>query len=584
MKPIIKQRDAAPELLEKSRALDLHPVAATVLANRATAVGVDPALLLDHSMSGLDRPDTLPDIEPAAERIARAIMAGEVIGLATDHDVDGASSHAVLFQALVQHFGHPAERVRSYIGLRLQEGYGLSDSVCERILRDEPRPSLVVTADMGSSDAPRVTRLAQEGLDVIVTDHHGMPEEGGPEDALACVSPVIEGCRYPDPAIAGVMVAWLLMCMTRQRLIAAGHLSKDAPSLAALVDYVALGTIADCVSLARSRNNRIVVTAGLERIRRGNRPCWEAYTETYAQHGKAVDATDLAFGLAPMCNATGRLDDAMIAVRFLIAADRDEAFTRLTELNGFNLRRKEIQQELTEEAMFVGEAQAEAGRKALIIRLTEGHPGVHGIVASRLVESFGRPAICFSQALGKPGVLTGSARGVDGMHVRDAMQAVHHQDPELITRFGGHAGAGGILLPEANLGAFESAYGAAVAEQLNGKALHPVLYTDATVDAAEIDWELIKGLKALQPFGKEFEAPLFEGVFLPVSAEEKGASGGHWKFTFKTTRGMIEGMWFNAGPECPLPVMVPSMLVYEPSENWWRGNPKLQIIVRGVKE
>jgi alanine or glycine:cation symporter, AGCS family len=189
MEPIIELRAADPDTLREAERLGLHPVVARVLANRADRAGVAPDWLLDFSLRSLDPPDGLPDIEAAAERIAGAVVQGEVIALATDADSDGVNASTVLTRALREHFGHPADRVQHYIGLKLSEGYGLSDSVCDRILAADPRPGLVITADIGSSDGPRIARLAGAGIDVVVTDHHGIPPDGGPEAAFAFVNP-----------------------------------------------------------------------------------------------------------------------------------------------------------------------------------------------------------------------------------------------------------------------------------------------------------------------------------------------------------------------------------------------------------
>lgn len=579
----IVERDIDEAILAEAKQLGLHPVAERVIAGRASKYGISPATIIDCGLKDLDSPATLPDIDVAADRIAKSITSGEVIALETDHDVDGVTSHAVLYRALHDHFGHPKEKIRSYIGHRLMEGYGLSDALCTRILADDMRPSLVITADNGSSDGPRVTRLKEAGIDTVVTDHHGMPEEGPPCDAVACVSPARSDSQFPDGLIAGVMVSFLLMCVVRQRLVQAGHLPDSAPRLTGLLDYVALGTVADCVSLVRSRNNRAVINAGLQPINAGARPCWRAIRPEMGDLAKPVRSSDLAFTIGPRINAVGRLDDAMVGVKFLLSETDSEARYWAEELNRANILRREIEAELKEEAMIVGEVQAEDGRAVLQVCLTDGHAGVHGIVASRLVEAFGRPAVCFSEKMGEPGYLTGSARGVEGMHIRDAMQAVQDLCPDMPMKFGGHEGAGGLTIREENFLEFEKAFEEVVAGQLQGRILEPLLITDGVIETNLINEEMISALQIMEPYGREFEAALLVGRFKVVSAKPIG-NGTHWKFTLAGVEGgLFDAVWFSAGEQCPLSKEGFSMIAFNPELNWWNGRAKIQLMIRGAE-
>lgn len=579
VKARIIQRSAPAELLREARALGLHPVAARVLAHRAAEAGVTSAALIGDGLAELDHPRGLPQIDRAAARIVRALRDGEVIGLATDHDVDGVTAHAMLYRALVEYFGHPPERIQHYIGLRLMEGYGLSDSLCDRMLACRPRPGLIITADMGSSDGPRIARLAAAGIDVIVTDHHGLPGEGAPEAAYACVSPLDASSAYPDACVAGVMVAWLLMCHTRNALMEDGSLAPDAPGLAALLDYVALGTVADCVSLSRSLNNRRVLKAGLKRIAAGTRPCWQAFGMTRRDAAAPWTAADLAFGLAPRINATGRLDDAMTAVRFLLAADRDEAMRLAGQLEGMNQARKGIEQALQRTAMGQARQHLAEGGTGLVLYFPDGHAGVHGIVASRLVEAFGRPTVCFSPASQRPGVITGSCRSVDGFDIGAALREIDAQAPGLMMRFGGHAGAAGLTLAEADWEIFAKLFDEAVASTLDPDSLGAKWHSDGELDAAAIDLDLVDGLALLEPFGREFEPPLFSATFVVTDAKAMGQDGTHWRLSLRPN---LEAVWFNAGSDCPVGLDVPVGLLFRPEANWWNGRRRLQLIVEGL--
>lgn len=572
----IVRRQAPAALYREAEGLGLHPVAAQVLAQRAAEAGVTPAMLLGEGLSALDHPAGLPQVDRAAARILRALRDGEVIGLATDHDVDGVTAHALLYRALVDCFGHPPARVQHYIGLRLMEGYGLSDSLCDRILAAAPRPTLIITADMGSSDGPRIARLAAVGIDVIVTDHHGLPGEGAPAEAHACVTPLAANSAYPDACIAGVMVAWLLMCHTRRALLDAGLRSADAAGLTALLDYVALGTVADCVSLARSVNNRRVLKEGLKRIAAGTRPCWQAFAATRREAAAPWTAADLAYGLAPRINATGRLDDAMTAVRFLLADEPREAMALAAELERMNQARKGIEGELQRSAMQQARRRLQEGGSGLALYFPDGHAGVHGIVASRLVEAFGRPTVCCSPVRDQPGLITGSCRSLDGFDIGAALREIDARSPGLMHRFGGHAGAAGLTLAEADFERFAAAFDAVVDAQLGSAALGPKWVIDGELDPAAVDLSLVDGLASLEPFGREFEAPTFMASFVVSDAIAMGQDGSHWRLQLQPG---LEGVWFNAGRECPVELDRPVTLLFRPEANWWQGRRRLQLVV-----
>jgi len=319
--------------------------------------------LLAPPLSTLDHPATLPDIAKAIDRLMSAIDNDENIGIVSDHDVDGCTGHSVLIKALVGMMGVRPHRVVSYIGHRLREGYGLSDGVLARILATPQRPQVVITVDCGSSDEARISVLEDHGIDVIVTDHHEIPEAGPPASALACVSPARMGSRYPDPMIAGVMVAWLLMAALRTRMKETERLRPDAPGMASLLDYVALATVADCVSLGESRNHRAVARYGLQMIGEGCRPCWKAIRRRGWLGAPSVSARDLAFAIGPRINARGRLDEAMTGVMFLIARTAEEADDFARVLENENDERKGIERKLIEEAVEQADSMREPGAK-----------------------------------------------------------------------------------------------------------------------------------------------------------------------------------------------------------------------------
>jgi single-stranded-DNA-specific exonuclease len=587
--PAIRARAVDPEPRAALEAAGATPLQARILAGRGVAPETVAAAggIEGWSAPGLeqlDDPATLPEVDAAADRIVAALEAGETIALETDHDVDGVTAHAVLQSALIDLFGHPAERVQSWIGHRLEEGYGLSDSLADRILAADRRPDLIITADNGSSDEPRIARLAAAGIETIVTDHHALPTEGPPASALVCVSPARADSVYPDAAIAGVMVAWLLMARVRSRLAERGHPGGKA-RLAGLLDWVALGTVADCVDLGGSLNNRAVVTAGLRLINGNHRPCWAAIQAAAGRDG-AVDAGDLAFLFGPRLNARGRLDHAGAGVRLL----RARAAAELEELAGLveaeNEARKGIERELLATALAEARCQYAAGRKTLVVHLPDGHAGVHGIVASRLVEATGRPAICLSPHARDAGLVAGSARSVPGLHLRDALQAVADAEPGLFHAFGGHAAAAGLTLAEEGIGPLREAFEAHAGPELPAD-VGPVVATDGELPATECTLETVAELQALAPFGNGFPAPVFEGYF-EVARAEPTRDGRHLRLWLAgegadELPGIFFGALADGGPGW-LPAPGDALRVaFALEANEWRGRRNAQAVVRAME-
>ncbi|WP_019025537.1 MULTISPECIES: DHH family phosphoesterase [unclassified Thioalkalivibrio] len=587
LQPQVTERPLDHDRLRAAKALGFSPAVTSVLARRATAAGVEPDSLVNLSLRNLEDPSGLSDISQAAGRIAHAIAQGEVIGLETDHDVDGTSSHAVMHRALTKAFGHPEHLIRHYIGLRLHEGYGISDSLCDRILNDSPRPSLIITADNGSSDEDRIARMkAEGGIDTVVTDHHGMEDGLGPPSAFACVSPLHRESKYSDRAIAGVMVAWLLMVETRRCMITRGLLPGDAPKLGTLLDYVSVGTVADCVSLSRSQNNRIVIRAGLSQINSNRRRvCWDPLiaANQEAGGGAPIRAEDLAFKVGPRINAVGRLDDAMKAVTFFLSEEPSSASDGYDLLSTMNSERQRIERGLTEVALAMAHHQHDQGRKLFVLLLESGHAGVHGIVASRVVEAFGHPVICLSPHAGNPDLLAGSCRSVPGFDMREALSRIANHRPNLLTKFGGHPGAAGLTLPRDHAQEFIELSEVLARPMMSGATLGPVLEHDGDLDPNEISTNLVNELSSLEPFGREFEPPVFRSVMKVATLRSMGAEGKHWQLGVEAgVGGTIRGVWFGAGTEPPAEEGQAYAFLYTPSINHWKGYQNLQVVIRGI--
>ena len=563
----------------------LSNVAANTVARRVAGLTADLGAWLQPSLKHLPDPSTLPDADVAVERLCRALRHGEVIGLCTDYDVDGITAHTLLREALIQHFGHPADALRPYIGHRLEDGYGLSDNVCDRILADSPCPKVVITADCGTSDGLRIARLAAAGIDVIVTDHHGVPSEGVPAQALATVNPSRPDATFADPAIAGCMVAWLLMCHLRRGLISAGELPTDAPKLADSLDLVALGTVADAVSLF-SPTNRAVVTAGLAVLNQRHRVCWQALAELLDRGNKPFGVEDLGFQIGPRINARGRVADPLAALKFLTAPDLAQAKSHLRVLDQDNQSRREIEQGMLRIAQARAAENVAPDDQVVCVFDESFHPGVQGIVASRLLERFGRVTAVLSPAR-EPQLATGSLRSIDGVDVGQGLRDVDAAHPGLLQRFGGHPKAAGVTLARDRLDDFVVALGVAVRAQLGEQRLVPIRWHDGELDSTQFEIHTVTALDALTPFGRGFEPPSFSGEFGVARARLVGADPVHLSLDIEHEEGICRGIWFRAireaGEPAPLRVGDRMACIYRLVRDDYRGGDAVQMIVEHAR-
>lgn len=577
----IQPRERDEALYQRGLSAGLSELQARVLAGRLAGYSGELEPLVAPSLRHLEHPEKLRDARRAAERIARAVIEGEHIGILTDYDVDGITSHVVILRTLNELFGVPSYKLHSLIGHRINDGYGISLPLVERTLALSPRPSLVITADCGSSDEPRIARLREAGIEVVVTDHHALPLEGPPTSAYATVNPTRDDCDFPDRTIAGCMVAWLVMSLTRGVLIELGTLSPSTPKLSPWLSYVALGTVADCVSLGGSAINRAVVSQGLMLINRMQEACWRAMAERLGADSMPFDAETLAFQMGPRINARSRLDDPYAALHFMLAADETSARTHLEILDQDNQSRKAIEAEMTETAKALAVNDLANGEQVLVIYLEDGHAGVQGIVASRLVQAFGRPALVLTPAAAT-GMLTGSGRSIENLHLRDALQRTYELAPQALPRFGGHRGAAGIGLPVEQLETFRRALRQAVSEQLGECELYPCVFTDGELTPQQLCLWTLDELERLAPFGREFDAPLFDGVFIVESLRTVGADGSHLMLELSSGGSSVRSIWFRALTPGEIPAFGLGdrlRCAYKLSRNRWKGRESLQLMI-----
>ena len=565
-----------------SQSLSLSPLQARIIANRAHEGDSEKFLIevVSTSLKNIAPPSLLIDSDKAVKRIALAIKNSEVIGLLTDYDVDGITSHAILFHSLRDFFSVPENKIQHLIGHRIDDGYGISPGLVDRIVSSEVLPQLIITADCGSSDEAQITQLKSKGIDVIVTDHHAIPQEGIPTSAFATINPTRNDCSYPDTTIAGCMVAWLLMSQLRTELIDSKMIHENIPKLSGLLDFVALGTVADAVSLS-SQINRAVVNVGLKVMNLLQRPSWQAIKKLLARDFQAFTSEDLGFQIGPRINARSRMSDPNMALHYLTASTLNDSTRFLLELDKDNQIRKETEKEMLEIAYSLAKAQLLNQKWSLVIHHESFHAGVQGIVASRLMEKFGRPVIVFSPT-NDHSKLTGSARTIPGVHIRDAIENVANQSSEMVFTFGGHKGAAGLKINASLVDEFSILFDKAVESQLNADTdLRPMIYTDGELDESELSFETIAELKALEPYGREFEVPVFEGDFKVQSIRVIGSEGNHLMISLATDSHSFRAVWFRAleKKNDPFPFVEGQFIrvVYHLKENFFRGNFSIQL-------
>ncbi len=537
---------------------------------------------LSPRLADLPDPFTLKGAEAAVARLQAALVQRDAIVVYGDYDVDGVTSTALLVSMLRRFAlsapgqGAPA-RVDFYVPHRLTEGYGLNLEAVARLREKGAR--LLVSADCGVTAVAEVERAAQLGLDVVVIDHHTASQsaEGLPR-AVAILNPHQPGCAFPSKELAAVGVAFHLLLALRKRLREAGWFANRAePNLREQLDLVALGTVADVVPLIAT--NRILVHHGLHELTKGARPGVLAL-KRIAKLSGPVTAGDVGFKLGPRLNAAGRLDDASIGVRLLLTDDPAEAERLAHELDRANQERQELQARIAEEAILQATRMQPAGKRSVVVSSAGWHAGVVGIVASRLVERFHRPALVFAE---DAGVAKGSGRSIEGFHLYDALARCQGH----FTRFGGHKHAAGVTLPSGGVAAFADAFETEARASLSEEQLEPRLRIDARLPAAEASIALAGQLQRLAPFGAGNPEPVFlcEGLQtkeVRVLPDKRGAGPGHLKLRVSSGANELDAIGFGLGASPPKPGE-PVELAGQLAVDSYYGTDRLQLKIKGVR-
>ena len=549
---------------------DLPPLLTRLYASR----GVQSAAELDKGLARLIPFQQLKGMDVAVSLLVTALAQGQRILIVGDFDADGATASAVGVLGL-RMLG--AAHVDYLVPNRFEYGYGLTPEIVAVALQRQP--DLLLTVDNGISSVEGVAAAKAAGLTVVVTDHH-LP---GPElpAADAIVNPNQPGCEFPSKALAGVGVMFYVLLALRAKLRELNWFAEHSiaePNLAELLDLVALGSVADVVPL--DANNRILVHQGIARIRAGRaRAGLRAVLEVAGRDYQRINSTDLGFILGPRLNAAGRLDDMSLGIECLLCEDQTLARDMAQQLDELNKDRKSIEQGMQREALAQLKDLPLADMPfGLCLFDADWHQGVIGILASRLKERYHRPAIAFADA--GEGLLKGSARSVPGLHIRDALDAVAAKHPGLISKFGGHAMAAGLSLPQAHYAAFAAAFDAEVRRQLNEDDLTGRLLSDGTLSVEEFHLDLAKALRHAGPWGQHFPEPLFHGVFQVVQQRLVGDK--HLKLVLKTECGSVEldGIAFNIDRDVwPNASVRWVEVAYKLDVNEFRGRESVQLMI-----
>ncbi len=471
-----------------SSELNVSPLLAQLLINRGLVDSDKAFSFLSPSLQDLHDPFLLKDMGKACERLVKALKKGEKVAVYGDFDVDGVTATALLYSFLKE----VGFDVDYYIPERLSEGYGLNCGALDIITHRDIR--LVITADCGISNADEVIFAKERGVDVIVTDHHEVPEDMPP--ALAVLNPKQSGCKFPFKGLAGVGVAFNLIVALRASLRECGYFSNGIPNLKRFLDLVALGTIADIVPLVDE--NRVLVKFGLEEIANSARFGIKALKEVCRIRSGAVKSRQVGFQLAPRINAAGRLKRADMAVKLLITEDMKEATELARMLDSENNTRQGIERKMLQEAISMLEAEGlQSGAysgKGIVLSSASWHPGVVGIVASRLAERFNRPTILFAS---DGETARGSGRGVRGIDILDCLKRCSG----LLERYGGHKAAAGITIKAKNIEKFKGIFLDLLNREVGDEDLVPEVSVDALVALNDLNQKVVTDIGRLAPFG-----------------------------------------------------------------------------------
>lgn len=544
--------------------LDVPKVIAEILVNRDMKTTEEAKRFFRPRLSNLYDPFLLKNMDKAVDRIQETLKNREKILIYGDYDVDGITACSLLYLYLKE----MTEQVYFFIPERLKEGYGFSYRGVEEAKR--LGITLIITVDCGITAIDEIVAAQESGIDVIVTDHHQPGNEIPP--AFAVLNPMQQDCTYPFKGLAGVGVAFKLVQALDQTI------GRDASRLVQYTDLVAIGSSADVVPLIDE--NRVLVRAGLERINSRQNIGLNALLNVASLNNIFIGTGQILFGIAPRINAVGRLGSAERAVKLFSTSQMSEAFEIAQILEQENRQRKSIEEETSREAVKAAESEFQENSKDPLVLFKEGwHPGVIGIVASRLVDKFFRPVVMIAV---EEGIGKGSIRSVPDFDVYAALKNCE----KYLKEYGGHKFAAGLTVEERNIAPFKEAFKRTVRETISDDALIPKLNIDARITLDQINERMYKILQQFAPFGPQNARP----VFLVEGAEVVGTptivGKNHLKFTVRQNDMVMPAIGFNLGERInQLDIGVPNLqLAFVIDENTWRGNTVIQLQVKDMQK
>ena len=562
----IKQR---PLLTRPESFQGVPSFVAEILARRGVESEQELELKLKHLLA-----PTMKGLPEAIQLIDQAIDTGQKIVIVGDYDADGATSTTLMVLALRDMGAH----VEYLVPDRFKYGYGLTPAIADLAFANFT-PDLLITVDNGISSHEGVKQAQDHGMQVIITDHH-LTTKPTPA-AEAVVNPNQLGCDFLSKALAGVGVAFYVLAnLSTHRK----KLGKSSTVITNYLDLVALGTYADVASL--DYNNRILVDAGLKRIQQHLcRPGVSALLEIAGRDAAALKAQDLGFVLGPRINAAGRMETMDIGIECLLASDLATAYPLAEQLNKLNVERRQVEGKIKQEALTeLEKIQLDENTlpAALIMFEQHWHQGVIGIVAGRLKEQFHRPSIVF--AADEDGIhIKGSARSIEGIHIRDSIERIAEQYPHLVSHFGGHAAAAGLTIKKQHFAEFKQVFEQLIAE-MDESLFTATLWTDGELPASAFQIETVDLLQNLSPWGQKFPQPIFEGIFKIL--DYRWLKDVHLKLRVALENGqVVDAIAFSAIDKYKFdPMKQHVRLVYELDKNVFNGNVSLQMRIAHLEQ
>jgi single-stranded-DNA-specific exonuclease len=573
----IKRRTWSEETIQALSNTTLHAVLKRIYASR----GVSTSSELSYELSQLASYHGLLNCEKAAAFLGQALKAQKSFLIVGDFDADGATATTIAVKAL-RLLG--AKKVDFLVPNRFEYGYGLTPGIVDEAAKQ--KPDILITVDNGISSLDGVARASEYGIDVVVTDHH-LAGEVLPEAAVI-VNPNQPEDTFPSKSMAGVGVIFYVMLALRAYLKEQGWFEQQGitePNMGSLLDIVALGTVADVVPL--DYNNRVLVHNGLKRIQMGK--CCEgilALLRVAKRDLEQLTTADLAFAVAPRLNAAGRLDDMSLGIQCLLSEDAETAGNYAQELDALNLERRDIEQEMQQQALKLMDTIALDPRylpDGICLYEPSWHQGVIGILAGRMKDKFHRPVIAFADST-QNDELKGSARSISGIHIRDSLDAIAKRHPELLEKFGGHAMAAGLSIKKSNFSAFQKVFREQITADLKEEQPRAELWTDGTLSPDDFNLDFALLLRNSGPWGQHFPEPLFDNIF--TLHNHFLLKGKHLKMClgYENHPLAIDAIAFNVDEKFwPNPRCKKVYAVYKLDVNIYQGRRTVQLLVEHLQ-